>query len=314
MLSLISGVASLVNGLPTNYTVDVVSDPEQSARLSILSSLVSAIEAVVAAGDTSAVRTAQLLATLLGLTSSINMQLVSDNAARAELLALMASIAPQVVATDDQTLVAQYVTTLRNIFSMTLVYIREIINPLTNRRLLSFNGHEQEAASSRSSRSLLAMEPSVGPVRDSVDGIYATLYLTLAEMSAFLLVSEGESHAFEQSGLSVVVTRSRLPLVPIAGTIVNVNTTLSATGNFPTMVLQAFTPTFASSTTLQLAYANEAPLWLVDVSVIGSYPNPYAAFDPVLSLDYFIAAAVSLGTRLVVRVTNRLMLHPSPPL
>jgi hypothetical protein len=238
LLALVQGVASVVSSLPSNITASRT-EPEQVARLEILSQSILAIQSVVT--QTAADDTSLVLDTLRTVTGSINLQLVSDDATRASLLTVLSSLSTQVVITLDTTIVGQYVINLRNMLSMTLVFTRTLTNPIVNRRLLSSEQQEDDTLSpvannrgyisqqrSVIGRQLLATA-STGSVRDSIDNIYSQLYSTLESISISLLTAEGESHAFEQSGLSVTISRTRLPLLAVPTTPFNSSLTLDAT-------------------------------------------------------------------------------------
>jgi hypothetical protein len=235
LLALVQGVASVVSSLPSNITASR-SEPEQVARLQILSQSIIAIQSVVT--QTAADDTSLVLDTLRTVTGSINLQLVSDDTTRASLLTVLSSLSVQVVTTLDTTIVGQYVINLRNMLSMTLVFTRTLTNPIVNRRLLSTDQQQEEdtlsiASNNGQQRSLIGRQllatASTGSVRDSIDNIYSQLYATLESISISLLTAEGESHAFEQSGLSVTISRTRLPLLALPTTPFNSSLTLDAT-------------------------------------------------------------------------------------
>jgi hypothetical protein len=310
LLALVQGVASVVSSLPANYTV-VRTQPEQAARLTILSQSISAISSAISlASSTSSSDTSLVLDTLRTVTGSINLQLVSDDTTRASLLTVLASLSTQVVATLDPTVIAQYIVNLRNMLSMTLVYTQVLITPIVNRRLLTIDeavtapytpSAANVATNGVMGRRLLTTS-ATGTVRDSIDNIYTQLYATLLSMSTSLITAEGESHAFEQSGLSVIITRTRLPLLTLPSISFNETIVLGTTTDVDyTQTVTGWINSWPSSYTFQ---GNNAAgtTWLVDVSLIAAYPNPYGNCQTVLLLLSYIYIYTYANTPLTFTV------------
>jgi hypothetical protein len=207
------------------------------------------------------------------VSGSTNLQLVSDVSTRASLISMMGSVITQVVATGDTDVITTYFINQRNLLSMAMINAKAVTVPYASRRLLAVSQ----------------------PTRDSIDAIYAQVYSTLDAMSTSLITAEGEAHAFEQSGLSVEITRKRLALTS-STYIFNSNLTLESNtdAGLVSVTVMASVQTWPTSSTFQSNNAIGTE-WLVDVSMIAAYPNPYGVVDATYNITDFITAGVSIG-------------------